>query len=546
MRKVFIGGAWPYANNTMHIGHLAALLPGDVLARYFRMTDAQVLYVSGSDCHGTPITVRANKLGVSPKQIAEHYANEFTKNFQDLYFSYDKYTATMTEYHKNKVKEYVKRMYDNGYIYEKEVNGDYCEKCGKFVSDREIVGICPVCGAVATGDQCDKCLTALTPDTILDKKCKICGTPTGVKKDKHLYFKLTAFEKVLKDNIDKNSSYWRQTAINESRKYITEGLRDRALTRSLDWGIELPIEGYDDKRIYVWFDAVLGYFTAGRLAAEEQGIDFDSFIRDPETLNFYVHGKDNIVFHTIILPALLSAIDPTIDLPARIVSCEYVNLGQDKMSKSTGNLITVNTLLANFDPDVIRYFFILYNPERKDSSFSLKDLLDINNKHLVGGWGNFINRNLSFLIKKFGGVIPKNQPSDSIKKMVEEEYQKVGALYEANELRAAVEEMYSFVQSANRYYDESKPWVLAKEDVEGFNQVTADCIYLIANIANMFTPIMPKSSNAVMDLLKVDGGKWAPCDYDKDLTLENVDILFGKLEEKNVDMTLAACDTFKI
>ena len=546
MKKVFIGGAWPYANNTMHIGHLAALLPGDVLARYFRMTGAQVLYVSGSDCHGTPITVRANKLGVSPRQIAEHYAAEFTKNFNDLYFSYDKYTATMTEYHKNKVKEYVKRIYDNGYIYEKEENGDYCYHCGKFVSDREIVGVCPVCGAVASGDQCDKCLTALTPDIILNKKCKVCGEPTGVKSDKHLYFKVTAFEEVLKNNIDKNCSTWRQTAINESRKYITEGLRDRALTRSLDWGIELPIEGYDDKRVYVWFDAVLGYFTAGRLAAEEQGIDFDAFIRDPETLNFYVHGKDNIVFHTIILPALLSAIDPTIDLPERIVSCEYVNLGADKMSKSTGNLITVNTLLANFAPDVIRYFFILYNPERKDSSFQLKDLLDINNKHLVGGYGNFINRNLSFLVKKFDGVLPKNAPSDNIVKLVEEEYAKVGELFAANELRAVVEELYAFVQNANRYYDENKPWVLAKEDVKAFDQVTADCLYLIANIANMYYPIMPKSSDATLDLLKVTTREWKPCTYDNTLKLDGVDVLFTKLEEKNVDMTLGASDTFKV
>ena len=529
----------------MHIGHLAALLPGDVLARYFRMEGAQVIYVSGSDCHGTPITIRAAKLGVEPKDIAEHYAEEFTKNFLDLGFSYDKYSATMTEYHKNKVKEYVKRIYDNGYIYEKKENGDYCFHCGKFVSDREIVGICPVCGATATGDQCDKCLTALTPDTILEKKCKICGNPTGVKEDKHLYFKLTAFEDILKENIDKNCSTWRQTAVNESRKYINEGLRDRALTRSLNWGVELPFEGYEDKRVYVWFDAVLGYFTAGRLAAEEMGIDFDEFVRDPETLNFYVHGKDNIVFHTIILPSLLSAIDPKIDLPSRIVSCEYVNLGGDKMSKSVGNLITVNTLLANFDPDVIRYFFILYNPERKDSSFQLKDFLDINNKHLVGGWGNFINRNLSFLAKKFDGVVPKNQPSQNIVDLVNEEYKKVGDLYAANELRAAAEEIYSFVQTANRYYDESKPWILAKEDLEAFNQVTADCIYLIANIANMYYPIMPKSSDSVLTLLNVKEREWKPCDYDKNIVLQNVTVLFNKLEEKNVDMTKGAEDTFK-
>lgn len=546
MNKFFICGAWPYANNSLHVGHLAALLPGDVLARFFRQTGGEVLYVSGSDCHGTPITLRANKLGVDPSYIANHYASEFEKNFRDLDFSYDCYSATMRDSHKKEVEEILKKIYDNGFIYEKCEDADYCENCQKFVSDREISGICPICGKVATGDQCDNCLTALTPDMLLNKVCKTCGKPTTTKKDKHLYFKLTAFQPELEKNIDDNAHYWRNTAINESRKYIKEGLRDRALTRNLNWGVNVPFEGYEDKRIYVWFEAVLGYFTAGREASKKLGIDFDSFIRDKETQMFYVHGKDNIVFHTIILPALLSSIDKTIGLPNRIVSCEYVNLNNEKMSKSKGNLITVNSLLQNLDSDVIRYFFILFNPERKDASFQIKDLIDINNKHLVGGWGNFINRNLSFLIKKFSGILPNAEIDENIVKAVREEYQKVGKLYSDNELRAALEELYTFVQFANRYYDESKPWVLAKEDKDGFDKVTATCLYLIVNIANMYLPVMPKSSKKVLELLGVKDFTWGEVNYDNSIILKEVSVLFTKLEEDKLDFTLASGDTLVV
>lgn len=546
MKKYFICGAWPYANNSLHIGHLAALLPGDVLARFFRQTGGQVLYVSGSDCHGTPITLRASKLGVDPSYIAGHYAREFEKNFEDLDFSYDCYSATMEPSHGEQVEDILRQIYDNGYIYEKSEDADYCEHCGKFVSDRELTGICPVCGKVATGDQCDNCLTALTPDMLIGKKCKTCGNPTTLRQDKHLYFKLTAFQDALEKNIEDNAPSWRSTAINESRKYIKEGLRDRALTRNLTWGVKVPFDGYDDKRIYVWFEAVLGYFTAGRIAAKKQGIDFEAFIRDPETERFYIHGKDNIVFHTIILPALLCSIDKSIGLPNRIVSCEYVNLNNEKMSKSKGNLITVNSLLHNLDSDVIRYFFILFNPERKDASFQMKDLIDINNKHLVGGWGNFINRNLSFLLKKFGGVLPNAPIDEAIVKAVEEEYAKVGALMEANELRAALEEMYTFVQFANRYYDESKPWVLAKEDKEGFDKVTATCLYLIANIANMYLPVMPKSSKKVLDLLNVQNIHWGAVNYDPTVVLSEISVLFGKLEEDKLDFTIASGDTLVV
>ena len=546
MKNVFIGGAWPYANNSMHIGHLAALLPGDVIARYFRMQGKNVIYVSGSDCHGTPITRRAQSLGVSPSVIANHYHEEFAKNFSDLLFSYDIYSNTMADEHKKNVQDLLKSINSKGFLFEKTELSDYCPNCKKFVVDREITGICPICGSVANGDQCDKCLTALTPSMLKDKTCKICGTKTILKNDTNLYFKLSAFENVIKQYLDKNKHAWRPTAINETQKYLSQGLVDRAITRALDWGIELPFEGYKDKRVYVWIDAVLGYLTTCKMACEQKGLKYPDFLTSNDTVSYYVHGKDNIVFHTIILPALLDAIDKKLNKPDNIVSCEYVNLNNDKMSKSKGNLITVNTLLANFDPDSIRYFFIFNNPERKDCSFSLEDFVLIHNKHIVGGFGNFANRNLAFLEKKFEGKLPKINIDKDVEKYVVSTYNEIGKLFEAGELKTACTKLYDYIQFANKYYDTNTPWVYAKTDLDKFNKVTSNCLYLMANMANLYSPIMPYGCKKLKDILGVKENGWKPIVYDDKKVLKDIQVLYPRLKLEDIDMTKGASDTLKI
>lgn len=544
-KQILIGGAWPYANNSMHIGHLAALLPGDVIGRYFRKKGADVLYVSGSDCHGTPITVRADKLGVGAKTIASHYDEEFRQNFLDLGFQYDLYTNTMNPFHQKKVQEYILKMKENGYLYEKETDEDYCESCKKFVADREIIGICPICGAETNGDQCDKCLTALTPDMILNKKCKKCGQSTIIKKNKHIYFKLSALQDKVQAYVDKNKDNWRPTAINETNKYLEQGLKDRAITRDLNWGIPVPFEGYESKRLYVWIEAVMGYLTAGEQAADSLNIDFSKFIRNPEMVSYYIHGKDNIVFHTIILPALIMAIDDSMNKPNMIVSCEYINVNDEKMSKSKGNLTTVNTLLENFDSDTIRYFFTLNNPERKDASFILDDFISTHNKMIVGGYGNFVNRNLSFLAKKFDGVLPKLQLDKEVEEETKKAYDKIGELIEKGELKTAALESYFYVQFANKYYDKNTPWVLANTDKNQFDKITSNCIYMIVNISNIFEPFMPKTSKKVKALLNIQDSQWAPVSYDSNVKLNEVSILFNRIDPVNVDMTKGTKDTLK-
>ena len=346
---------------------------------------------------------------------------------------------------------------------------------------------------------------------------------------------------------DKYKENWRSTAVSETAKYLKEGLRDRAITRQLKWGVDLPIKGFEDKKVYVWIEAVIGYLSAGQEAGRRIGIDFDKFIRSKDTISYYSHGKDNIPFHTVILPALLTAIDEKISKPEMIVSCEYVNMNDEKMSKSKGNLITVNSLIENFDADSIRYYFIFNNPERKDSSFSLDQFVTIHNKHLVGGYGNFVNRNLAFLSKKFEGKLPKLELDKEVEAEVKNTYEEVGKLIEKGELKFATEKLYDFIQYANRYYDQSTPWVLAKNNIEEFNRVTSNCIYMIANMANLYEPILPKHAKMIKQLLGLkENLPWAPVEYDSSVVLKEVPIMFDRLDATKVDLSRGSGDTLNV
>lgn len=534
MRNILIGGAWPYANNSLHIGHLCALLPGDIIARYFRRNGDNVIYVSGTDSHGTPITVRAKKEGINPKEIAVKYHNEFADNFSKLDFSYDLYTNTMTDYHKKWVQTYLKQIDKNGFIYKKQELQDFCPKCNTFLSDREIVGTCPHCGGMAKGDQCDSCLVTLNAKDVLDKKCSTCGTKTELKTNTHLYFSLSKFQNGIQDLINNHKNVWRTNAVKETEKFLSIGLIDRALTRQLDWGIDVPFEGFEDKRVYVWFEAVMGYLTATRKVAEEKGIDFDKFITDKNTITYYAHGKDNIPFHTVIFPSLLMAIDKNLKLPDQIISCEYVNMNNEKMSKSKGNLISVNELISMFDKDSIRYYMIANGPETKDINFNLEDFASVHNKFLVGVFGNFVNRNLSYLNKKFDGVIPNGEINKDIQKLTIETYKKVGELIEQGKLRSALETAINYVMAGNKFYDEQKPWVQVVENINDFNNTTYTCVYMMANMANIFSPFIPSTCQKINQKLGLaESDNWSEVKIGKDLKVMNNDLLFEriKLEE---------------
>ena len=533
-KDIFIGGAWPYANYYLHVGHLAALLPGDIIAKYYRENGDNVIYVSGSDCHGTPITERSKKENISPKQIAGHYHEEFTKTFDRLGFEYDKYSSTTSAHHKQIVQEYFLKLINNGFIFEKEELQDYCEKCKTFLADREIIGICPHCGGKSTGDQCDECLASLNSNEVQDKHCKTCGNTTTMKKDKHLYFKLTVFETYLQELINKNKNRWRKNALGEAQKYIDMGLVDRAATRQLDWGVEVPVEGYDDKRIYVWIEAVLGYLTVGREVAEQRKIEFDKFMSDEnENLRtYYTHGKDNIPFHTTIYPALLKGLNINYRLPDYIISSAYVNLNDEKMSKSKGNLITANELLDMFDKDTLRFYFTFNGPEVKDTNCSIDEIIQCHNKFLVGVLGNFVNRNLSFISKKFDGVITEGQIDSQIKELTKKECFAIGSLIEKGELKNALGGIMEYISLGNKYYDEQQPWIQVKQDISAFNDTTYTCVYMMSNIANMIAPFLPDTANKINKILHLPKLKWEERSINGDIKLEKVPLLFERIDDK--------------
>lgn len=537
-RDIFIGGAWPYANYFLHVGHLAALLPGDLLAKYYRGKGDNVIYVSGSDCHGTPITERAKKEGVEPYQIAEYYHTEFAKTFDRLGFEYDEYSTTMSEHHKEYVKEKFKKMIENGYIYEKEVEQDYCDECKTFLSDREIEGICPHCGGKSTGDQCDKCGASLDSTEVLDKHCKKCHSKTILKNNKHLYFKLTEFENGLQELINKNKLTWRKNALGEAQKYIDMGLVDRAATRQLDWGVEVPVEGYEDKRIYVWIEAVLGYLSVGEEVAKSRGIDFDKFLSDDNAnlKTYYVHGKDNIPFHTTIYPALLLSLKENYRLPDYIVSSAYVNLNNEKMSKSKGNLITANELLDMFESDTLRFYFSFKGPETNDMNCSIDDIIQTHNKFLVGMLGNFVNRNLSFIKKKFDGNITEGTIDEKIKEATNKTYHLAGEYFEKGEIKNAVTSIMEYVNLANKYYDSREPWKQVKENISDFNDTTYTCLYMIANLSNLIEPVLPNASTKIKRMLNLNPYKWEEEMISGDYKLTDVEILYNRLEEKKTEL----------
>ncbi len=530
MRNILIGGAWPYANYLLHIGHLVALLPGDIIARYYRMHGDNVVYVSGSDCHGTPITERAKKEGKTAKEIAMFYHNEDVKSLDKAGFSYDIYTSTEDDYHKQKVMAYFKKMYDNGNIYEKEETQDFCPKCNKFLSDREIIGICPHCGSEAKGDQCDSCFASLESNELKDKKCSSCGTVPEQRLNKHLYLKLSKFQKDIEELIKERETIWRKNALNESKKFLTMGLIDRAATRQLDWGIEIPIEGYDDKRIYVWIEAVLGYITTCERVLEERGESFKDFITDPNLISYYSIGKDNIPFHTIIFPAILNAIGDNMTLPTHIISCEFMNMSDEKMSKSKGNLITVNDLIDKYGKDTVRYFMIANGPEKKDTNFSENDLILAHNKFLVGGLGNFINRNVSFINKKFDGVVTQGNVNEDIIKLTLNTYDEVSKLIEAGELRNALDKVFDYVDAANKYYDTETPWIKVKEDINAFNDVTYTCMYMIANLSNLLNPFIPDTCSKIKALLGISENGWCEIKLDGNIKLNDIGLLFNRID----------------
>lgn len=526
--SVLIGGAWIYANGSMHIGHLAGLLPGDVIARYYRLKGEKVCYVSGSDCYGTPITLRAKKENRTPGEISDYYHSEFLRDFDYLGFEYDYYGKTSSVEHQEYVKKFHEKLYNSKYIVEREEEVGYCDTCNQYLPDRLIVGICPDCGEIAKGEQCENCGTVSDAKELIDPYCSDCHSQPRFVKTKHLYIELTKLRDELTELLNNPANNWRKNAITFTKKYLDEGLRDRAITRDLSWGVPVPKEGYEDKRIYIWAENVLGYLSSTLEYCKQNKVGFTTFWNEVSK-HYYIHGKDNIPFHTIILPALLIACDEGYTLPHSIISSEYITLDGRKISTSENHAIWIKDLVGHYNPDAIRYFFIANGPEKRDSDFSWNEFYTVNNGELLGAYGNFVNRTLVFIKKGFESKVPRGETSPEFLEALKSLYKTIGTLIEAGELKKALSHIFEYIRKANKYFDIEKPWITAKENPLACEQTLFTCVQIIANISVLLEPFLPFSSKKVIDWFAIQRS-WEPQEVPSGYLMPEIEILFERLD----------------
>lgn len=537
--NVFIGGAWPYANGSLHVGHIAALLPGDILARYSRQKGEQVLYVSGSDCNGTPISIRAAEEGVTVKAIADRYHEEFSESFQALGFSYDLYTRTDAAHHHETVQKFFLQLLKNGYLYTKKIEQAYCVNDARFLPDRFVEGICPNCGAKARGDQCDNCSEILDPLDLLDKQCKLCGQVPEIRETEHFYFSFSTFQEkleayVVKAEADKR---WRDNAIKLTKRYLAEGVPDRAVTRDLPNGIDVPLPGFEGKKIYVWIEAVAGYYTASVEWGKQQGVDITPWWSKNATA-YYVHGKDNIPFHTVIWPAILMGLGD-LALPTNIVSNEYVTLEKRKISTSRNWAVWVPDLLKSYHPDSVRYFLTANAPEARDADFSWREFIYSHNGELLGAYANFVNRTFKFLEKSFNGQIAQDVSVDEVlRSRVQHLYNLVGNLIEQGSTKQALESVFAFIRESNRYFDEREPWKYTESDPAHTAVTLATCTYIILNVGQLLAPFLPFSVAELENMVGCKLNGWAEISV-LPVQIANVKPLYERIGVKQIDIEVA-------
>jgi len=529
--KILIGSAWPYANGSLHIGHLAALLPADVIARYYRAKGDDVYFVSGSDCHGTPVAIRAKQENKPPQEICDHYHAEFCECFEKLGFSYDRYGKTTSDEHVAFVQDFHKIMYDGNHIYEQESPQAFCEHCSTALADRFVIGKCPSCNEQARGDQCDACGNVLDPENLVEPCCSICKNTPEFRPTKHLFIAISKLESEL-TNFLKARPHWRKNAAAFTQRYIDEGLRDRAITRGIDWGIDVPLDGYADKKIYVWAEAVLGYLSMSEYVAKQRGEDSGD-IWGEDSRHYYVHGKDNIPFHTIILPSLMMAHGGGWRLPDEVISSEYLTLEGRKISTSNNWAVWVKDIVGKYHPDSIRYFMIASGPEKRDTDFTWREFVNSHNGELLGAYGNFINRTLSFIYKYHGAKVPEGQLTAEINAKIHEQFQAIGNLIEKGNLKEALDTVFEFVRFGNKYFDSEQPWSTRNTDAKACADTIYNCVQIIANLAVLLEPFLPFSSTKVKGWLAISDN-WATKSVPAGFNIPEPEILFERLESQKV------------
>jgi methionyl-tRNA synthetase len=585
--KILVAVAWPYASGPRHLGHVAGFgVPSDIFARYQRLRGNDVLMISGTDEHGTPVTIAADKAGIPPKELVDRYNQVIGDDLYRLGLSYDTFTRTTTRNHYRVTQDVFKTLYDKGYIIKKTALGAFSPATGRTLPDRYIEGTCPICGYTdARGDQCDNCGNQLDPSDLINPRSKIDGQPPEFRETEHFFLDLPAFAEELGAWISQQD-HWRSNVRSFALNLLGD-LRPRPITRDLDWGVPIPLPGYEgrfDKRIYVWFDAVIGYLSASVEWAHNRGTPeaWREWWQNPSSRHYYFMGKDNIVFHTVIWPAMLmgygnggavvGGTGTPLGLPYDVVSSEFLTMEGQKFSSSRGIVIYVNDFLSRYDPDPLRYFLTIGGPETQDTDFTWSEFVRRNNDELVATWGNLAHRTLVNAYRNFGAVPqpgPLTERDLALINQVEKGFETIGGLLDLARFKLALTETMALAGQVNAYLSETEPWKLVKTDKARGATVLYVALRCVDNLKTILTPFLPFTSQRLHETLGYTGyiagplefreyaeedgsshrvltgdyaswvGRWEPSKLPVGQPLREPQPLFKKLDLKIVDEELA-------
>ena len=528
-QKILVAPAWPYASGPRHIGHVAGFaVPADVFARYQRLRGNDVLMVSGTDEHGTPVMVAADRSGVSPRELADRNNALIREDLRNLGISYDCFTRTITRNHHRVTQDLFRTLYDNDYLVEQVTLGAFSPSSGRTLPDRYIEGTCPICGyPEARGDQCDNCGNQLDPVDLIEPRSIIDGSTPEFRETTHLFLDLPAFATQLEEWLTEQT-HWRPNVRNFALGLVRE-LKPRAMTRDIDWGVPVPVDGYPEetKRIYVWFDAVIGYLSASVEWAHNRGTPdaWREWWQNPDARHFYFMGKDNIVFHSVIWPSMLlgygeggelGAGRGAFHLPTNVVASEYLTMEGKKASTSRNLAIWVADFLSRYDPDPLRYYLTAAGPETQDTDFTWEEFVRRNNDELLANWGNLVNRTLVSAYRNFGEVPSPGELTDVDRRLLDAVaagFDEVGVQIEQVRFRAAIAEAMRISSLANQYVAEQAPWALVKTDRERAATVIYVALRCVDSLKTLFAPFLPFTSQVVHELLGYDGDLAGPLEF---------------------------------
>ena len=545
-KRTLVTCALPYANGPVHIGHLAGVyVPADIYVRYLKMRGRDVLFVCGSDEHGVPITIKALQQGCTPQDIVDKYHGIIKKAFADFGINFDIYSRTTSKVHEATASDFFKKLYDEGKFIEKESEQYYDEEAHQFLADRYIMGTCPKCGNErAYGDQCEKCGSTLSPDELINPHSTISGAPLVKKATKHWYLPLNEYEPWLREWILEQHKEWKINVYGQCKSWLDGGLQPRAVSRDLDWGVPVPVEGAEGKVLYVWFDAPIGYISNTKELLPDS---WEKWWKDPETKLVHFIGKDNIVFHCIVFPSMLKAYGGYI-LPDNVPANEFLNLEGDKISTSRNWAVWLHEYLEDFpgSQDVLRYVLTANAPETKDNDFTWKDFQTRNNSELVAILGNFVNRAVVLTHKYFEGRVPANLKPEAIDAEVMGQIPAIKAAIEDNiehyRFREALKEAMNLARLGNKYISDTEPWKVAKTDMDRTASILYNSIQICANIAIACEPFLPFSMERLANMLNMESRQWEAVGSAEILKpghqLGAAELLFAKIEDAQIDAQL--------